>query len=59
MTKVTLIILDGWGVAEPSYGNAIKYANTPTLDSIEIQYPSLLLQASGIAVGVPWGEKGN
>lgn len=57
--KVALIILDGWGVAPASYGNAITQANTPTLDAIENTYPSLLLQASGIAVGVPWGEEGN
>jgi len=57
--KVILIILDGWGIAPPSYGNAITQANTPTLNSIENSYPSLLLQASGIAVGIPWGEEGN
>ena len=57
--KVMLIILDGWGKASPSYGNAITSADTPTLDMIESSYPSLSLQASGIAVGLPWGEEGN
>ena len=57
--KVILIILDGWGIAPPSYGNAITQASTPTLNSLEASYPSLLLQASGIAVGIPWGEEGN
>ena len=57
--QVILIILDGWGKASPSYGNAITSADTPTLDMIESSYPSLSLQASGIAVGLPWGEEGN
>ena len=57
--RVILIILDGWGAAPPSFGNAISTANTPTLDALEKSHPSLLLQASGIAVGLPWGEEGN
>ena len=56
--KVILIILDGWGIAPPSYGNAITQASTPTLNSLEASYPSLLLQASGIAVGLPLAEEG-
>lgn len=57
--RVTLVIIDGWGVAPPSLGNAITSARTPTINRIEQNYPSLLLQASGIAVGLPWGEAGN
>jgi len=57
--KVILIILDGWGVAGPSYGNAIASASTPTINSLDASYPSCLLQASGIAVGLPWGHEGN
>lgn len=57
--RVILVILDGWGVAAPSFGNAVTSANTPTIEFIEQSYPSLLLQASGIAVGLPWGEEGN
>ena len=57
--KVIQIILDGWGIAKPSYGNAISSAHTPTLDFIEKSYPSCPLQASGIAVGLLWGQEGN
>lgn len=60
MVKPTfLIILDGWG-ENPSYeGNAIAQANTPTIDKFSRYYPQTLLQASGISVGLPWGEMGN
>ncbi|MEX0870081.1 MAG: 2,3-bisphosphoglycerate-independent phosphoglycerate mutase [Candidatus Spechtbacterales bacterium] len=57
--KVILLILDGWGVAEPSGGNAIYSARTPTLDSLEKTYYSTSLQASGIGVGLLWGQEGN
>lgn len=57
--KVALIILDGFGVAPDSHGNAIARAQTPTLDYIVSNYPSLTLQASGPLVGLPWGEMGN
>ena len=57
--KLIFAILDGWGLAPNSAGNAIAQARTPTLDSIERMYPSFSLQASGIAVGLPWGEEGN
>lgn len=57
--KVMLIILDGWGIAGDEEGNAIFQAKTPTIDMIERSYFSVPLQASGIAVGLPWGEEGN
>ena len=57
--KVVLVILDGWGLARPSRGNAIFKAKTPTIDNLEKKYFSTSLQASGIAAGLPWGEEGN
>ncbi len=54
-----LIVLDGFGVAAPSRGNAITMAKTPTLDRLMEQYPTMTLQAAGDAVGLPWGEMGN
>jgi len=57
--KSILIILDGWGVAEPSRSNAIASAKTPTIDYIEKKYFSTSLQASGVAAGLPWGREGN
>ncbi|MBI2984596.1 MAG: 2,3-bisphosphoglycerate-independent phosphoglycerate mutase [Candidatus Kerfeldbacteria bacterium] len=54
-----LVILDGFGVAPPSRGNAIALAKTPNLDRLIESYPTMTLQASGEAVGLPWGEMGN
>lgn len=57
--KVVLVILDGFGVASYSHGNAIGLANPETLNYMVQQFPSLTLQASGPLVGLPWGEVGN
>lgn len=56
---VALIILDGWGVSEPSIGNAITLAKVDYWDYLLKNYPGFLLQASGEAVGLPYGEMGN
>jgi len=57
--SVFLIVLDGWGENQSFEGNAIAQAKTPTIDKITRFYPQTLLQASGISVGLPWGEVGN
>ncbi len=54
-----LVVLDGWGVGPSHIGNAITQAQTSEFDAIELSYPFTTLQASGIAVGLPWGEAGN
>ena len=59
MRPIVLIILDGWGLSHEKKGNAIAQAKTPTIDEIEKFYPAISLQASGIAVGLPWEEAGN
>lgn len=56
---IVLIILDGFGIAPPSYDNSIAAAKTPFFDSLLNNCPSLLLQASGLNVGLPFGEVGN
>ncbi|MFA6047893.1 MAG: 2,3-bisphosphoglycerate-independent phosphoglycerate mutase [Parcubacteria group bacterium] len=56
---VALIVLDGWGLSEGKKGNAIAEANIPTIKKIDGYYPGIALQASGISVGLPWGEPGN
>ncbi len=57
--KVALVILDGFGTASASHGNAISQAHTPNFDYIVSHFPSFTLHASGPLVGLPWGEMGN
>lgn len=47
-----LIILDGWGIAPPSTGNAITSAKTPNFDKYKKKYPYTELNATGKAVGL-------
>ncbi|MDD5625810.1 MAG: 2,3-bisphosphoglycerate-independent phosphoglycerate mutase [Patescibacteria group bacterium] len=56
---VILIILDGWGIAPPSQGNAVTLANLPIFNKLVSSYPTSTLQSSGEAVGLSWGEPGN
>ena len=57
--KAVLIIMDGFGLAAPSEGNAIYVANTPNLDRLFDRWPHTTLQASGLDVGLPAGQMGN
>ncbi|OUR63138.1 phosphoglycerate mutase (2,3-diphosphoglycerate-independent) [Colwellia sp. 39_35_sub15_T18] len=57
--STVLIILDGWGYREQSDSNAIQAANTPVLDKLKTDYPNMLIQTSGMAVGLPDGQMGN
>ena len=56
---VVLAVLDGFGVSSEPRGNAVIAAAPPHLDDIEANFPFVTLQASGVAVGLPWGEPGN
>lgn len=56
---IVLAVLDGWGETQEKRGNAILNAKLPTTDKLNRYYPKVLLQASGISVGLPWGECGN
>jgi len=57
--KVFLIILDGFGLAGREPGNAILQAGMPFLESVIAEYPSMSVAASGLVVGLPWGQPGN
>ena len=57
--RLVLIILDGWGYREDSSANAIYHANTPVLDKLKANYPNMLINTSGMAVGLPEGQMGN
>lgn len=57
--KLMLVVLDGFGIATAGHGNAITLAEPQTINDLINNYPSTTLQASGPAVGLPWGEMGN
>ncbi|MDA3813790.1 MAG: 2,3-bisphosphoglycerate-independent phosphoglycerate mutase [Candidatus Cloacimonetes bacterium] len=59
MNKVLLLILDGYGINEQEYGNAIAAADTPNLDKFRSQNPEGRLTASGLDVGLLNGDMGN
>lgn len=56
---IVLIIRDGWGYRASKKDNVIVQAKTPYADKIMEEYPHILLDASGEAVGVPKGYQGN
>lgn len=47
-----LVILDGYGIAPPSKGNAITLAKKPVIDRLFESYPSTTLCATGKCVGL-------
>ena len=57
--KAVLIIMDGYGIAPATPGNAITTANKPNLDKLFAEYPHSQLIASGLDVGLPEGQMGN
>ena len=59
MTNVCLVVLDGWGLAEPGPGNAVSLARTPVFDELWRDCPHTTLLACGRAVGLPDGQMGN
>src|SRR3954462_7952661 len=56
---LALVILDGWGYAPRTDGNAIAIANTPFYDEICRKYPMTTLAAAGEAIGQPSDAPGN
>lgn len=57
--STVLIILDGWGYSENTESNAIYHAKTPVIDNLMSTYPNMLINTSGMAVGLPDGQMGN
>ena len=56
---MVLVVLDGWGHRAERDGNAVALASTPTWDALVARAPTTLLEASGLAVGLPEGQIGN
>lgn len=57
--KLVLIVLDGFGIASATPGNAVSAANPVHMSALADHYPSTTLQSSGPSVGLPWSEMGN
>jgi len=53
------VVLDGWGYRREREGNAIELASTPIWHRLWEGFPRTLLEASGLAVGLPEGQMGN
>lgn len=58
-TPIALIIMDGWGIREMEYGNAIIQAETPNYDKWKKLYERSILDASGESVGLITNQMGN
>ncbi|MFA7654070.1 MAG: 2,3-bisphosphoglycerate-independent phosphoglycerate mutase [Candidatus Magasanikbacteria bacterium] len=56
---VVLTILDGFGIAPDSDGNAVARANMINYKKYLRQYPAMTLSASGSEVGLLFGQMGN
>ena len=54
-----IIIMDGYGSNCESKGNAIKCAMSDNVNRLMNEYPSTLIGASGMDVGLPEGQMGN
>ena len=57
--RAALIVIDGWGEREEEYGNCIKQASTPVMDDLKANGNFAVMEASGLAVGLPEGTMGN
>ncbi len=56
--RVILIVRDGWGYSEETFGNAVKQAKVPNDTRYMKEYPWTLLKCTGNAVGLPEGTQG-
>lgn len=54
--SIVLVVLDGVGLSDENKGNAVNFANTPTLKMLMENYPNIKLKAHGKAVGLPSDE---
>lgn len=57
--SIILCILDGWGIAKDSPGNAVTQARPATFEYLSQNFPHSQLLAAGAAVGLPENQDGN
>lgn len=56
---ILLVVLDGVGLRQDEYGNAVLQAHSEFIDRLFEKYPWTSLKASGEAVGILKGQMGN
>ncbi|MGL5541715.1 MAG: 2,3-bisphosphoglycerate-independent phosphoglycerate mutase [Erysipelotrichaceae bacterium] len=57
---VVLVVMDGIGLSDNNYGNAVNNAYKPNLDRLMASVPNVAIKAHGVAVGLPSdGDMGN
>ena len=54
-----IIIMDGYGVNPETTGNAIYTEGSKNINELAKTYPSTIIGASGMSVGLPDGQMGN
>lgn len=54
-----IIIMDGYGIAPASEGNAIFLDGSKNIAELKKEYPNTQIGASGMSVGLPDGQMGN
>lgn len=54
--RIVLVVMDGVGITEESFGNAVLNAKMPNLDYLLKNYPHTLIHAHGTYVGLPSNE---
>lgn len=59
LRPLCLVIRDGWGKGTDEPSNAIFMAKTPFTDEYEKNFPTTLIQTSGLSAGLPAGYQGN
>ncbi|WP_435077321.1 2,3-bisphosphoglycerate-independent phosphoglycerate mutase [Halococcus sp. AFM35] len=57
--QAALVVLDGWGLGDHDRLDAVREADTPTMDDLTERGASGTLDTSGRAVGLPAGQMGN
>ena len=59
MTKVLLMILDGWGIGRGDKADVIGTVRPPFMTKLTHDCPHATLRTDGLAVGLPEGQMGN
>lgn len=59
MTKVLLMILDGWGIGRGDKADVIGTVLPPFMTKLTHDCPHATLRTDGLAVGLPEGQMGN